>query len=892
MKTTTLRAAVVAAMFLALATAGTAPAGDYPRWRGASSNGSAGEAGMPLAEGWDDVRIAWVSEVRSPHAWNYSVVRGKTQWPRTVLGNGGYGMPAVWDGKIYLHYFRPAGTVTAVKAEGKYPGIWVASGIASLTLIDADGVMLCMDAKTGRTLWECVFPGREMNLVEKYGGHNIVCVANGKVYATGNTGWVYCVDARTGKQVWTTPLPSARIWNTFKAECLRERLKANGPSSEQIKAASDEQPVHALGGSLDPTSYNIPPLVADGVLVAGEWSVGGGLRGLDAETGKPLWTSNAAGGVAQPLLWRHKGREYVIIAGGAIRCLDPKTGKTLWSAGNVGNAGYSAAAPAIDGDLILTHGGREKGQPQTEGWTCYRMSEQGAEKVWALDAKHLAGTYIAPVIHRGQAWVHFSRASADDNEDCQNPGGTMSWACVDMASGKVLGEINAVQANAVCPGPVAMGDRLFYQGDQYVWMMALDPAKPKLIGVAPQHANFCSSATAADGFVYFRGGERLVVCLDVRKPSARPKPAVEAADPGNALYELRLPAGRIDGKDVLLSLRGRDGRFAQSWCQTLAPGYHYPDVLEAEGVQIQDGRLKGKAIAWIEAMKYEYVLDVELRGGTARGTFENIFRGVEVGADAEGTMRPWAGGAGRISVTWPRQWVQGQNQSHEHAMLVDMVDGKVTAVTFGPLHEARAGAFTAKATRFALAVKNNRLTGTVNVDFKAIHNLLKDNQYALEIDVALDNNLVAGKVKSTPRDRPAQTFTASGHVAMDESNPVQAERAVFWVDLPRAVQGRLALKLRLATEQGRAIGGVGMIESCGGLHPVDVSKLKVQGGKIVGPMTATLQGDGYTLKDKKVDCTFDVDLAIEGKNLAGKYKGLYDLRPPSKGEAAGTYRNE
>ena len=137
------RALLVACLSLGL----PAWAADFPRWRGANSNGSAGETTMPLAASWDEVKVAWVSECLSPHPWNYSVVRGKTQWPRTVLGNGGYCMPAVWDGKVYVFIWRPSGTAEAATGDGKYPNMWVASGLPAYRLIGADAVIVCMAAR-------------------------------------------------------------------------------------------------------------------------------------------------------------------------------------------------------------------------------------------------------------------------------------------------------------------------------------------------------------------------------------------------------------------------------------------------------------------------------------------------------------------------------------------------------------------------------------------------------------------------------------------------------------------------------------------------------------------------------------------------------------------------
>ena len=554
---------------LCLAVVFAAGAADFPRWRGENSNGSAGDPGMPLVKAWDETRVAWVSELKNPHPWNYSVVRGRSQWPRTVLGNGGYCMPAVHDGKVYVAFWRGAGTVEATDGDGKYKKMWVNSGDPRLTLILADMVIACMDARTGVTVWETVFKEKEMNHAELYGGHNNLCVAGGKVFAFGNAGWLYCVDAQTGEKRWETPIgASTRVWDAYKKKCLEEKLKGDNPGDAFMEEISKEQ--HPEGGSLLSSTYNMCLVVADGVLIAGEWSRSGQLKGFDIETGQQIWDGvRPAGGVVPPLLWRHKGREYAINAGGTIGCLDPKTGKSLWNAGKLGNTGYDAATAAIDGDLLVAHGdggdkaNRGKAPEEMNGWVCYRMSETGAELKWRLDAAYMGVTYVAPVVHDGYAYLPFRRdrqAKVPENA-CDISAQGMGLACVEMKTGRVVGELGNVPIEATCPGMVGMGDKLVYLGSKELWLVQLNGTKGMAdLGTAPQFVNFCSSPTAADGFVYFRSGERLVTAIDLRSPAARPAPSTAHKAPENARYEFTIDGARSDGKNVRFFMRGRTGR--------------------------------------------------------------------------------------------------------------------------------------------------------------------------------------------------------------------------------------------------------------------------------------------------------------------------------------------
>jgi len=884
---------LVAAMAAGLLCQGRLMAGDWPRWRGPGSNGSAGDSGVPLADSWNDVKIAWVSEVKSPQPWNFSVVRGKTQWPRTVLGNGGYCMPAVWDGKVYVSYWRPAGEALATKGDGKYETMWATSGLRALQLIDADQVIVCMSARTGATLWQAVFEGTELNQVEAYGGHNNVCIADGKVYAIGNSGRAYCVEASSGAKLWSAKLgASADVWDTFKAQCVKDGLKSYTPPLDLVKAL----PPHPLGGSLHQYTYNVCPVVADGVMVTGDWSAGSVLIGLDGRTGRELWRRpGVVGNISTPLLWRHEGRQYVVVAHGLLRCIEPRTGKVLWSAGPVP---HNAMQVGIDGDRLVCHGAAARGAGQEQaqpGWVCFKLRPDGADRIWSLGPAYLGATYLAPVIHRGYAWLCFRRgADAQGLTDCDTVGGRGAFVCVEMATGKPVSEIGDIPVNAVCPGPLAMGDRMFWQGDSGLWMMDLQPKAPRFLGVAAEPSNYCSSATAADGFVYFRSAERLVTCLDVRKPSRRPKAAARHDDPANAFYELSLAGARPDGKDVLFCFRGRGGKFDQSWAQSLVPGCRYPDVLAAEALAVAGRRLTGRAEAVLDAATCDYVLDVALGAdGTAGGTYQDAYRGQAVSGEAKGTMLAAAGRNGTFRVFWPRHWWGGQNQDHEHVMTAAMAGGKFTSVTFGPrkgfFGKPHRNAWTAEVLRHELAFDGRRLTGWLTLRASGD---IQAGTYRLTFEVVAVNNLLRGRVTSQREGRPATTHVVTGSVEVPASEPVAPRDGVFAVDLPTAVQGKTNLRLYFSATGGTVLSdSVASASGCGGLHPSDVSGISVEGNRVKGKAGVAIRADGYYLRADSVN-GYDLDLRVEGNKVTGNYRGTYDVREPRKGKVSGTWAND
>jgi outer membrane protein assembly factor BamB len=881
-----LRIGVIAAL-VALWPASLGWCADFPRWRGDKSNGSAGETAMPLVKSLQDVRVAWVSQALSPHPWNHSVVRGRTQWPRTVLANGGYCMPAVSDGKVYVSFYRPSGTVDKTEEDK-----WTKTGLRGYRLLHADQVIVCMDARTGRTLWEAVWPQSEANLIELYGGHNNICIADGHAYAIGNTGLLYCADAKTGQKKWVVPVgPSASNWAQYNGSYLRGK-PGDGPVG---KADAPDAP-HPLGGSLNAETYNICPVVADGVIVTGEWSKGPCLMGFDARTGKHLWRQpKAASSLVPPLRWVWQGREYLVVAGSAIHCLDPRTGNVLWTAGEIGNTGCDAATPAIEGDLLVAHGPvraqRDLPSEKKESWVCYRLSATGAQKVWSLDGRYPSGTYIAPVIHRGHVWLNFERDGVRDDEDDTAPAARSAIACVELASGKVISEVAGVTLSAVCPGPAAMGDLLVYQGGEYVWLMDIsDPAKPKYWGTMPQPVGICCSASVADGLMYFRSAERLVACLDLRAPAARTA-AGRHDDPAQARYELTLDGALRDGGTPRFYLHSGDGAFPQTWA-TSPPAHGHPDVLEPGTLKLAGGRIAGQVKALLGGTPYEYRLALNLKDGQVEGEYEDLYVGVPVKGDATGTMLALAQKNATLTLSWPRHWVGGQNQGHEHTMTAIVKDGKVTDVAIAPRLPHRPG-ISGTIERQNLVFDGKTLTGTVVANIKTDH-IAISGRYTLELDYTVANNLLSGRVRSTRDGAATTTHTAWGGATVPASEKVSPSQAVFTIDLSKSIRyqnalsGAMDTRLWFTTDGGVVSGGTASARENANLQKADVSGLKVGTDRVKGTVRIAVVGDGYVLRSN-MNNVYDIDVAIDGTNVNGSYEGTCDSRQPRKGKVTGTY---
>lgn len=207
----------------------------------------------------------------------------------------------------------------------------------------AEDTVICLDVKSGQTLWMAKTPGEPK-------GRNCSstpCVAGGRVFALGST-HLNAVDAVSGKLLWSQPLPS----------------KAPGSS----------------------------PLVLDGAVVI----LAGKLAAYDAATGKQLWEQpKVSGNNASPSAWQKDGKTIVICnSRNELAGVDLKTGAVLWT-----TPGGGDSTPAIAGDraVVLSRDAKV-------GFAGYRLSATGAEKVWNHPTDALR-SQSSPVIHGGHAYL-------------------------------------------------------------------------------------------------------------------------------------------------------------------------------------------------------------------------------------------------------------------------------------------------------------------------------------------------------------------------------------------------------------------------------------------------------------------------------------------------------
>jgi outer membrane protein assembly factor BamB len=479
---------------------GTRAASDWSAWRGPDGSGMGIGAGVPLVDDLADMKLVWQSEARGipANAWHNST-------------QGGYDSPIVANGKVFISYFKGAGDIldTSIQDRGLKP-----EQLKWAQAVATEDTVLCLDAKTGKTLWTQVL-GEGVNLYQrrKSGPHQGVCWYNGKVYAQDTLGRVYCLNQDTGEIIWKADVPAT----AQNAKVLEAYKKA----AKQHPYRGVEPPELNKCGM--PYLFMSTTVVADGVVVV---DGGGKLAAFDAEIGTPVtWkagigaSGNRSGMV--PLRWTSEGKEFLFLGGA---CVKPKTGEAVWKLKeSVGRT------PALgEGYLVgLT----------STGYVCYRLSATKAEKVWEnLDyggSGAMAGTGVI-----ANGWF-FAEVHPAGGRAKMPPKATELAIGIELATGKVVGPAAFEGVSqTLCTTPVGMDGRWFFHvgaGYSGMVMMTADGADFKQVGLrmptgkswmplpggtkATTKLDYCLTSTPAmaNGFMYFRGSDSLW-CYDLRKP--------------------------------------------------------------------------------------------------------------------------------------------------------------------------------------------------------------------------------------------------------------------------------------------------------------------------------------------------------------------------------------
>jgi outer membrane protein assembly factor BamB len=475
---------------------------DWPLYHGPLSSFAAAPCGLTLATDPKDFRLAWKSEDLMPCGQG----NGCHYLPGMLMCRtiGGGASPVVSaDGKVYVNYIQPAGTVSNIEKRyrksanaladlEKLAAEWnseLGPGVREKFLLHADDVIVCMDAVTGKTLWKTVFAekGRYQQGHKIGPVNNTPCLGDGKVFAMGSLGRVYALDAQTGKPLWEVPNITGVTLN----------------SPEGLNRFHGNAPVYV-----------------DGVVVMGNQA--DTLHGFDANTGKELWKlPGKSRSLAVPSLWKHQGKDSIISMDGGrdasmkLFCIEPKSGKVLWETDYKGGS----KGVAVSGDILVGLTFSVKGEPQKDPeCVAWRMTPEKAERIWATPVK----AYVelsAPAVNDRYVVVGTALGPASST-----PG---QMQLLDLNTGKVLATAEA--PTAMNEPHIFMAENLVFvspdgsHGNNFLSVYGATPETFKLLGSwSPPHRHTnsyhckCMVFPVVEGRLFMRGFDG-VHCYDLRK---------------------------------------------------------------------------------------------------------------------------------------------------------------------------------------------------------------------------------------------------------------------------------------------------------------------------------------------------------------------------------------
>ncbi|MFK5924542.1 MAG: PQQ-binding-like beta-propeller repeat protein [Verrucomicrobiota bacterium] len=291
----------------------------------------------------------------------------------------------------------------------------------------ARDVIICLDEKSGKTLWKFESEGQPTGRASS----STPATDGQQVYAALST-HLYALDTK-GKLVWKTPLTGRK-----------------GPASS--------------------------PLVVDGQVYLQQ----NHLSAFDSNTGKEVWTNKEVNGANQSPAYWQSGEHTVIICNSSKEVIgvDAKSGKTLWK-----QAGGGDATPTVNGDYLVI-ASRQQGHSLAAYKLSITAAQATATPLWAMDFRTLRYG-ASPIIYQGHAYhlgskrhlcielesgkITWQREASSTISSpvlsdgkllvYENNGGMLSMIKADAEDYNALGrtKIGALR----CASPAIVGTRLF-----------------------------------------------------------------------------------------------------------------------------------------------------------------------------------------------------------------------------------------------------------------------------------------------------------------------------------------------------------------------------------------------------------------------------------------------
>lgn len=400
---TTMRSALL------LGLASLSLAADWPQWRGPTRDGVWREKSFPD---------------RLPATL-------KTAWKQPI--GGGYGGVAVRGGRVFVQDRQ-----TSPREVER---------------------VVCLDAATGKPLWEHACPVRYGKLDYGNGPRATPTVHDGKVYALGALGHLFCLDEKTGKVVWS-----------------RDTVKD-------------------FHGVVPTWGHACSPLVEHKTLIVQVGGPGALLVALDLTTGKEVWRSlDDPPGYSSPVIVEDVGwRQLVYFTPRHVVGMEPSTGKPLWRVPFDGITYDVAISDVVYSNRVLLAANYWSGSK------AIRLDEQGRNPKVVWEGKNLSLLMSTPLVRREHVYA-LDRFRG--------------LKCLEIATGKILWENEHVTPRGQNPQASLVWDgakrALILNTPGELSLVELSPKGLTQLGKASVIGQTWAHPAFADGSVFARSDKEIV----------------------------------------------------------------------------------------------------------------------------------------------------------------------------------------------------------------------------------------------------------------------------------------------------------------------------------------------------------------------------------------------
>jgi len=214
-------------------------------------------------------------------------------------------------------------------------------------------VVVALDASTGETVWEYVYPAEPVDFSQGAGPHATPLVVGDLLFTSGTNKQIHAFEKRTGRLVWSHDLVE-----DFGAPPLLVR--------PAVKAG-----------------YAVSPVAWGDLIILQAGGEGQAVMALRQQDGEVAWRSgDFLVSESSPLVIDVDGQAQVVVfAGRAVHGLDPGSGRLLWSHPHDTSGDMNNSMPTWGGDnLLIVSSGYNQG---TRALRLTRSDETtDVEEVW------------------------------------------------------------------------------------------------------------------------------------------------------------------------------------------------------------------------------------------------------------------------------------------------------------------------------------------------------------------------------------------------------------------------------------------------------------------------------------------------------------------------------